>query len=311
MSQPAVSVVIPTRNRANLLPAAIRSALGQTFRDLEVIVVDDASDDDTRAVVAGFADPRLRYFRQEVRSGSAAVRNAAIGHASGEYIAFLDDDDEWFAEKLDLQIGLFRRSPAQVGIVYSSYLFAERESGRVIGRFVAEKRGDLSRDLLARNFLGGISAIVVRRSCFEKSGLFDGDLPSYIDYDLWLRMSRDFHFDFIDRDLVKYSVHGNRISTDLDAVDRGIERMLGKHGSFSGIRRSLAGHSLAVGVQYCSRGEIRRGRRSLARSVRLNPARVHAHLYLGLSLFGSRVFRGVHEMKDRLTGRASGKGELR
>ncbi len=290
---------------------AIRSALGQTFRDLEVIVIDDASDDETPAVVAGFHDPRLRYYPSRDRPRIRGLPQRRIGHGSGEYIAFLDDDDEWFADKLELQIGLFRRSPAHVGIVYSSFLFVESESGRVTGRFVAERRGDLSRDLPARNFLGGISGIVVRRACLEKSGLFDAELPSYIDYDLWLRMSRDFHFDFIDRDLVKYAVHRKRISTDLDAVDRGIERMLEKHGSFSALRRHMARHSLAVGVQFCSHDQVGRGRRSLARSVRLNPGRVHAPLYLALSLFGSPVFRAVHEMKDRVMGRSNRNGELR
>ncbi len=301
MTAPLVSVIIPTRNRASLLSVAVRSALDQTLRELEVLVVDDASEDRTAEVVAGISDPRLRSLRQPTRSGGAAARNAGIRASRGQYVAFLDDDDEWLPEKLELQLALFADAAPEIGVVYSSYLVVELETGRVIGRKIAEKRGDLARDLLVRNCIGGTPSVVVRRSLLERVGLFDERLPSFQDYDLWIRLSRHCEFDYVSRDLLRCSMHGGRkIWSDLEALDRGIDRMLEKHGSSPSLRRNLAGHSLGVGVRYCSRGEAANGRRAFVRAIRLDPPRARPYLNLVLSLLGSRAFRATHRVKQAL-----------
>ena len=293
---PRVSVVIPTRNRQHLLPFAVRSVLDQTFRDLEVLVVDDASEDRTSDVVAGFSDGRVRYLRQDPRQGGAAARNAGVRASRGDFIAFLDDDDEWLPEKLEQQMALFEADP-ELGVVYSGYLVVERESGRVLARKVAECRGDLSRNLRVRNVLGNTSSVVLRRSCFDTAGLFDEQLPSFEDYDFWLRLSAHFRFDFVERALMKYYVHGTRISTDLQALDCGIDILLRKHGASPEFCRNLGRQSLRLGVQYCSRGETEKGRRALVRAIRLAPAELKPYLNLTLSLLGKRAFQAVHRAK--------------
>ena len=100
MTIPQVSVIIPTCNRPKLLPTAIRSVLGQSFRDFEVVIVDDASDDSIDSVVNDFQDERVRWIRHQSRRGAAAARNTGIQNTCGEFVAFLDDDDEWYPEKL-------------------------------------------------------------------------------------------------------------------------------------------------------------------------------------------------------------------
>ena len=125
--------------------------------------MDDASEDDTPRVLRSFADPRIRVLRHEKPGGGAAARNDAIACAAGEFVAFLDDDDEWLPEKLEAQVGLLRAADPGVGVVYSSYSVVDRESGRILGRKVAQARGDLSKALLARNVVGAISAC----SCVE------------------------------------------------------------------------------------------------------------------------------------------------
>jgi glycosyltransferase involved in cell wall biosynthesis len=105
---PKVSAVIPTYNRAQFLERAIRSVLDQTFQDFEIVVVNDASPDEgaTDAVVKDFRDPRIKYFRHETNKGIGATRNTGVLNSSGEYIAFLDDDDAWLPQKLALQCRL-------------------------------------------------------------------------------------------------------------------------------------------------------------------------------------------------------------
>src|SRR3954454_14751931 len=114
-----VSIVIPTRNRAELLSRAVRSVLRQTYPDWEVLIVDDASSDDTGDVVQHICDRRVRYWRHPVNEGVAADRNTAMAHSTGRYVAFLDDDDEWFPEKLANQIECFDGLSTAVGLIYS------------------------------------------------------------------------------------------------------------------------------------------------------------------------------------------------
>src|SRR5688500_9781977 len=117
---PIVSVVIPTYNRAHLIRRAIDSVVAQTFADWELIVVDDASKDDAEGVVRSYGDSRMRYVRHDVNKGASAARNTGLYAAHGEFVAFLDSDDEWLPEKLASQVELFRANPggfASLGVV--------------------------------------------------------------------------------------------------------------------------------------------------------------------------------------------------
>ena len=121
--KPTVSVIIPTYNRAKLLPRAIKSVLNQTFKDFEVIIVDDGSTDNTEEVINEFQkhNKRIKYIRHEKNKGAAAARNTGIKIAQGEYIAFQDSDDEWLPNKLEKQMEIFESAPAEIGVVYTDY----------------------------------------------------------------------------------------------------------------------------------------------------------------------------------------------
>ena len=116
---PAVSVIIPTYNRAEFLRLAITSVLNQTFQDFEIIVVDDASEDHTHEVMNNLNDKRIKYIRHEVNKRVSAARNTGVLHSSGDYIAFLDDDDEWLPSKLQRQVALLEDSTSTCGGVYT------------------------------------------------------------------------------------------------------------------------------------------------------------------------------------------------
>ena len=115
---PRVSVVIPTYNRAGLLPRAVASVLAQTWTEFELLIVDDHSTDGTPAAIARFADGRIRSFRHPRNSGQSKALNTGIGHARGDYLAFLDDDDEWLPGKLAAQVAVLDAAPSGVGLVY-------------------------------------------------------------------------------------------------------------------------------------------------------------------------------------------------
>src|SRR5262245_35235747 len=174
---PKVSVIIPTHNRAHFLRGAIFSVLNQTFQDFEIIIVDDASNDTTSQVVGSFDDKRLRYVRHETNKGGSAARNTGILASKSEYIAFLDDDDEWLPEKLAKQMDVLIGSPPEVGCVYTGYIWVDRVSSRVLSQYSPTKRGNLFHDLLASNCVGGTSSILLKRDCLRKVGLFDESLP--------------------------------------------------------------------------------------------------------------------------------------
>ena len=129
---PQVSVIIPTHNRSEFLGAAIGSVLSQTFQDFELIVVDDASTDTTAEVVASFNDERIKFIRHGMNKGGSVARNTGILNSTGDYIAFLDDDDEWLPAKLSKQIQVLLSSPPEVGCVYAGYLDVDRSTGQIL-----------------------------------------------------------------------------------------------------------------------------------------------------------------------------------
>jgi glycosyltransferase involved in cell wall biosynthesis len=200
--RPLVSVVIATYNMARFLPLALRSALGQSYDNIEALVIDDGSRDDTQAVMAPFrSDHRVRYIFQQ-NGGQASAKNHGIRMAQGEYVAFLDADDMWVPDKLERQMPLFLRSSA-VGIVYSRFAYIDEAGSELRIEDYELFRGRVSGPLLIRNFIG-FGTSVVRKECFDRLGGFDESIGMGIDYDLWLRLSTQYEFDYVDRPLLRY-----------------------------------------------------------------------------------------------------------
>ncbi|HVY07553.1 MAG TPA: glycosyltransferase [Burkholderiales bacterium] len=210
MGKPLVSVVVATYNMAKFLPLAVRSALDQTYDNVEVLVIDDGSKDDTAEVIQSLlSDPRVSY-RVQSNAGQAAAKNHGIREAKGEYVGFLDADDVWMPEKLALQMPLFDQNP-KVGVVHSRLSYID-EHGRDLG--VADNRlfrGWISGPLLVENFIG-FGTTVVKRECFSSLGTFKEHIRMGIDYDLWLRFSTRYEFDYVDRPLLQYRTWSGQMS---------------------------------------------------------------------------------------------------
>jgi hypothetical protein len=225
---PEVSVIIPTYQRRDLVVRAVRSALGQTVRDLEVLVIDDGSDDGTREALAGL-DPRVRYQWQPNR-GVAAARNAGVRAARAPVLAFLDSDDHWRPSHLEVAVGALTRHPSAV--------LVSTCPGKVIGgRERPEDAAlvDLLGELLLGASTGYLSAIAVRRAALLDAGGFDEELPVGEDTDLWRRLAVLGPFSLVRR---RTLVHrptagglretGRRTGAYLGAAERSLGRLVGE-----------------------------------------------------------------------------------
>ena len=299
---PKVSVIIPTCNRAGFLRGAIDSVLSQTFQDFEIVVVDDASTDNTPEIVACFHDERIKFIRHKSRKGAAIARNTGITNSKCDYIAFLDDDDEWFPDKLAKQMAVMLASPLEVALVYTGYYIVDRASGEITGQMIPTKSGDLSEALLIGNCIGGTSCVLVKKDCFKKVGMFDEALPPVEDYDLWIRISRSFHFDYVKEPLLKYNVHPQSISKNLHARSRGLEILLLKHGNSPQFKRNFSYRYLSLGVDFCYSRDTGQALKSFLKAIKLYPFEFRHYFNLCLSLLGPEIFVKVKEAKTNVLG---------
>lgn len=298
-THPAVSVVIPTYNRAHLLPRALKSVQAQTMDDLEIIVVDDASRDATEKRVHAFADRRIRYLRHACNRGGPAARNTGIGHARAPLVAFLDADDEWLPAKLQQQCQAFRRRPEAV-LVHTRY--AIYEAGQDTPARLCDPAPACSRHTLLRtNGVGTTSVVMARRDVLKKIGGFDEALPSCQDWDAWLRLSLHGTLVCVPVVLAKYHhLHGgpHQISARGAAVVAGREAFLAKHRSAIAAegRRLLAWHHFRLGQLCCHHMMIPRARHHFLRALRHDPLDLRAHLFLAATAFGLGGYRAVRHV---------------
>jgi glycosyltransferase involved in cell wall biosynthesis len=224
----AVSIILPTYNRSALLPRSIKSVLGQTYGDFELIVVDDGSQDDTAAVVAGFADERVRYMKLPRNRGLPAARNAGLAEARGAYLAFQDSDDEWQAEKLERQKRELDAHP-DAAVVYSD-MYRVRADGRVLyHRSPTIVRGRLINPQTRywQSYMLAMQPVLMRRVCLDEL-LFDERLVRFEDLDLHLRVAQHYEFVHLKEPLVSYhETHG--LTTDRHAELQGRRQLVRKY----------------------------------------------------------------------------------
>lgn len=227
-----VSVVIPTCNRSRLLARALESVQRQTYSNLEIIIVDDASSDDTAEAVRRVSDRRIRYLRHDIRRGGSAARNTGIRSAKGAYIAFLDDDDEWLANKVETQINAIGDADA---VLCTATLNGRRCGPRGSRRRIA------SADLRRGRYTGGGTGILLARSNVLRNTLFDENLPRCQDWDLFIRLVQRYTVAYVDEPLLKYNegTHA-RISNEIVGMPA-VElekrlKILEKHCGFFGAR---------------------------------------------------------------------------
>lgn len=222
-----VSAVMAVHNGARFLEQACRSVLAQTYRSLELIVVDDGSTDDTSAIVARLAasESRIRPIRQS-NLGVSAARNRAIREASGEFLAAIDADDVWDPTKLARQVQRLQEAGLQTGMVYCWWVWID-EHGNVQDRSPQwDVEGAMFERLVEVNFMGGASVPLFRRSSVEQVGGYDATLRGCEDWDLALRVARRFDVAAVPAALVGYRRTPNSLSTHCDTMWRSHQRVV-------------------------------------------------------------------------------------
>lgn len=288
---PRVSVVLPTYRRPEMLERALDAVLGQTYRDWELIVVDDNGEGSeaqrrTGEVIARHADERrLVYLVHPVNRGGGGARNSGIRRACGEFVAFLDDDDAWDPEKLEHQVARFDEEDESVALVYCRSRVFDETSG-TSATWRTDGRSHSLRHLLRRNTVGSTSLVLCRRSALEEVGGFDESLPAKQDVDLYVRLASRFSFAFVDRVLhTGYRHDGASIGKDLGGTIRAHEIFHDKHADLIAAYPEVRHHrDLAIGRLYLASGRRGDARRALWRAWRVRPLHRETLGYLALAL---------------------------
>ncbi|NJN58320.1 MAG: glycosyltransferase [Leptolyngbyaceae cyanobacterium SL_5_9] len=221
---PLISVVIPVYNGEKTIKETVDSALSQTFSDLELIVINDGSQDSTLDILSDISDPRLKVFSYS-NAGLAASRNRGIEQASGKYIAFLDADDLWTADKLEAQLNALWANPqASVAYSWTDWIDESNQFLRSGGHIVAN--GQVYTKLLIRNFVENGSNPLICKQALDTVGGFDDSVPGVEDWDMWLRLAAHYEFVTVPSPQILYRISANSMSTNVWKMEKSSLRVV-------------------------------------------------------------------------------------
>ena len=209
-----VSVIIPSYNREKTIERAVMSVLNQTYKDLELIVVDDCSKDNTVEVLKSIKDDRLKIIRLEKNSGACVARNVGIENAQGDYIAFQDSDDEWLLDKLEKQMAIFEK--VKVDLVFCA--FNRFGLGEDL-TYPELPEGIVERKVLLEDSRISTQTLIGKKECFENVK-FDPEMPRFQDYDITIRLSKKYSIYFVNEPLVNMYVQNDSISISKNKMIR-------------------------------------------------------------------------------------------
>lgn len=230
MKDPFFTVIIPTFNRKELLKGAVRSVLDQTFGNFEIIIVDDHSADGTGEIIPLFGDDRIEYVVNDHTKGISGARNAGIDRAKGTWTAFLDDDDIWLPEKLEILYMKISKVDDSIGLIYTGYSYFDFDKEKGLSSHVPAKEGWVQEDLLYRNFIGTFSTVAVRTDILRRVGGCDESYCFFEDGDLYVRISEFSKVAAVEEALTYVRTSNkDRLSFKYDKRMMGFKRFWEKH----------------------------------------------------------------------------------
>jgi len=227
LNPPLASIVIPTYNRPEHLERAIDSALKQTYENVEIIVVDDGSELNLKPFENKY--PSVRFLKNKTNRGACYSRNRGLKASNGEYINFLDDDDELYPNKIKLQVQKFQSSPVKnLGFV-TAHVLDKRSGKEIIKKNITA--GSMYRQLLSGYAISGIETLLIKKECLLEIGGFDENLQSSQEYDLLIRLSENYGVDYVDEILSRENRSLDQISLNFDKKMSGAKYLFRKHDS--------------------------------------------------------------------------------
>lgn len=291
--KPLVSAIIPNYNYARYVGEAVESALGQTYQNIEVIVVDDGSTDNSLEVLERYRD-RIKIIEQK-NSGVCVARNRGVAESAGEYIAFLDADDVWLPEKIEKQVEKFA-SGKDLGLVHVGVIDIDA-SGDELATHLNGMEGDVSAELMMFEkavILGGGSGVMIPRPVFDEVEGFDESLSTSADWDLYFRISSAFSVGFIGQPLLRYRLHGSNMHSNIPRMEG--EMIMAYLKAFSGSSRNGNLHKgkaygslfRVLAGSYFRAGKYRDFLRTAVKSVWYRPAGIGYFAAFPLRRFGKQ-----------------------
>ncbi len=227
MTEGLVSVIVPVFNRQDYVAETIESIVKQTYKNIEIIIINDGSTDNSEKIIRTFQSqyPDIINVINQQNQGQVKARNNGLKIARGEFIAFLDSDDVWLLDKLEKQVCLFNK---KVGLVYSGVQYIDTW-GNVIGEEQCDQniKGAVYEKLIVKNRMTG-GTVIVRNEALKKVGLFDETFEAAENWDLWIRVTQFYEVNFVDEALLKYRKHSGNMSSNntlmLDATHSILEK---------------------------------------------------------------------------------------
>jgi len=312
INKPTVSVIIPTYNNATYLADAIESVMAQTFRDIEIIVIDDGSTDQTDQVMSTYAN-RVVFIRQ-ANHGPSAARNRGIAEAQGKYLAFLDSDDLYLPDKISLQVSFLEAHP-EIDLVYSDGVRFKISKGKkttlplsTTGEVIIVRSApdQYVFHLMTRNIFP-IHAPLVKRESIVKVNGFDEMLTACEDWDLWFRIAEQYHFTFVDGEVVNYRVTPDSNSSDAPRNYHEARNVLLKIGQSPAFMKApdhvLREYFYQLGLTDLALGIGKEAKAAFQKSLTFKPLCAYAGVaYLLTSLLGNQAFL-FYRFKRQLFGK--------
>jgi len=296
---PEVSVIIPAYNKADLTVKTVQSVLVQTYKDLEILVVDDGSTDQTKERMLAFGD-KIQYIHKP-NGGACSARNLGIRRSRGTFIAFLDCDDLYDEKKIELSVGYLKKNP-KFGYVHTDAYFIDQDGG-IIRKYShprARKEGWVARKLVLGNFICN-STVVVRREILEKAGLFDESIFTPADWDLWIRLAEVAPVGYLNMPLTGYRVTDNYIFRRIELAQKEegavIENFFKRNPRWNHLRSGvLSNYHLRYAECYFLKDNENRLREEFFSSLKFNPLNFKAIVLFFYYLLAQRhLRRNLHQ----------------
>ena len=276
--QPLISIVLPVYNREKLVLNSIESVLNQTYKNFELIVVDDYSNDNTHSVISSIPDKRIKLLKHDKNRGASAARNTGIKASRGDWIAFHDSDDLWNKNKLEKQVETILTVEADIAVIHCGLQYFDFDSGKKLNTRII--KGNIN-NLVKSNvgMIPGTPTMVIRKSSLDDVGYFDETIPANEESELGIRIAKKYKFKLVDEVLVLCARNHVQINSSNDLFIQGKQRILEKHLDFLS-SKLIYNFSLIIAGNSIVKGNIIKAKKYIISSIKAKPYHIKSYIIL-------------------------------